>query len=316
MNKNIPSTMKIHQKPLSKRILSRWQLYLFLLLPVLYIFVFCYIPMGGIVIAFKDFNFRGGIWGSPWVGLDNFSTFFNSYRFWALIKNTLILSVYGLVAGFPITILFALLLNVLPFPKYKKAIQTVTYIPNFFSTVVMVGFLYTVLNNRSGLYGSIYTALTNTVGPDILASSTNFRHLYVWSGIWQGTGFGSILYISALSAIDPTLHEAAILDGASRWQRVWHVDIPGIMPTICMQLIFSFGGLMGVGYEKVFLMQNTMNIEISEVISTYVYKVGLAATRPNYSYSSAIGLFNSIINFILLFVANKVTGKLSGYSIF
>ena len=303
-------------KTLKKKILPRWQLYLLLLLPVLYILIFCYVPMGGIVIAFKKYNFRDGIFGSPWVGFKHFETFFKSYNFKEVLRNTLTLSIYDLVAGFPMPILFALMLNALPGKRYKKIIQTVTYVPHFFSTVIMVGLLMQLLNYRIGLYGSLYALITKTTAPNILTNAATFPHLYVWSGIWQNTGYSSILYIAALTSIDPALHEAATIDGAGRWQRILHIDLPGILPTINLQLIFALGGIMNVGFEKVLLLQNDLNLGYSEVISTYSYKVGLASAIPQFSYSAAIGLFNTIINFILLVLTNKFSKKISGNGLF
>jgi len=210
-----------------------------------------------------------------------------------------------------------LILNAMPGKKYKKTIQTVTYMPYFISTVVFVGLLFQILNSRNGIYGSLYGALTGTVpAPDLLGNGTLFKHLYVWSATWKGTGYAAIIYIAALSNVDLTLHEAAEIDGASRFQRLIHIDIPAILPTTSIQLIMAVGGIMSVGYEKVYLMQNSLNLDYSEVISTYVYKLSLASGLPEYSLSTAIGLFNSVVNFILLLVANWGSKKLSGSSFF
>jgi len=301
---------------MKKKILARWQLYLILLIPITFVLVFSYIPMGGLVIAFKKYNLRGGIWGSPWVGLDQFVKFFNSIKFTMVLKNTLILSTYSLLTSFPIPILFALLLNAMRCKKYKKVIQTVTYIPHFISTVIMVALIFQLLDYRSGLYGNLYTLITNDTPPNILADGKAFRHIFVWSGIWQNAGYKSILYIAALSSIDPNLHEAAVIDGASRWQRIWHIDVPGILPTASIMLILAIGNIMSVGYEKVLLMQNDLNTQYSEIISTYTYKIGLASGIPDYSYSTAIGMFNSVINFIFLITANKVSKMLGSSGIF
>lgn len=299
-----------------KKIRARWQLYLILLIPVLFVFVFQYLPMGGLIIAFKKYNFRAGILGSPWVGLDNFRKFFSYINFKKIIGNTLTVSFYSLLVGFPLPILFALLLNALPGRRYKKIIQTVTYIPHFISTVIMVAVIFQVLDYRTGLYGNLYMLFTGETAPNIMASGKNFRHLYVWSGIWQNIGYNSIMYFAALAGIDPSLHEAARIDGASRWQRIKYVDFPGILPTVSIMLILQVGRIMNVGYEKVLLMQNDLNIAYSEVISTYVYQVGLAAGVPNYSYSTAISLFNSVINLALLLTANKISRKVSDSGIF
>ena len=304
------------KKKVLKKIVSRWQIYLLLLLPLTHLIIFSYVPMGGLVLAFKKYNVGAGIWGSPWAGFDNFKRFFQSFKFALTLKNTIILSLYSLVASFPIPILFALLLNAMRGKKYKKVIQTVTYIPHFISTVVMVGLLFQILNNRSGIYGSIYTRLTKEIAPSLLADARSFRHLYVWSGIWQSTGFSAIIYIATLSGVDQSLHEAAKIDGASRFQRLLHIDIPAITPTISIMLILAIGSLMGVGYEKVLLMQNSINQNYSEIISTYVYKVGLASGVSDFSLSTAIGLFNSVINFILLVAANWAGKHLNGNSVF
>ena len=301
---------------LGKRMLARWQLYLLLILPILWVVLFCYVPMSGLVLAFKKYNAGLGVWGSPWVGLENFKNFFSSYKSGMVIRNTLTLSLYSLLVGFPIPILFALLLNVLPGKKYKKTIQTVTYVPYFFSTVIMVGLLFQLLDYRIGLYGTLYRILTGKVAPNILATGTNFKHIYVWSGVWQATGYNAIIYIAALSTADETLHEAAMIDGASRFQRVLHIDIPAILPTASIMLILAVGNIMNVGYEKVLLMQNNLNMNYSEIISTYTYKVGLASGIPNFSLSTAIGMFNSIVNFTLLMITNIVSKKLNGSGIF
>ncbi|MBQ3705648.1 MAG: sugar ABC transporter permease [Clostridia bacterium] len=302
--------------PLGRRILERWQLYLLLLLPLTWLVLFCYVPMSGLVLAFKKYNAGLGIWGSPWVGLTNFQNFFSSYKSGMVIRNTLTISLYSLLVGFPIPIIFALLLNVLNGKKYKKTIQTVTYIPYFFSTVIMVGLLFQLLDYRIGLYGTLYRMLTGGVAPNILASGTNFKHIYVWSGVWQSTGYNAIIYIAALSTADVSLHEAAMIDGANRFQRVLHIDIPAILPTASIMLILAVGNIMNVGYEKVLLMQNNLNMNYSEIISTYTYKVGLASGIPNFSLSTAIGMFNSLVNFTLLVITNFVSKKLNGSGIF
>lgn len=232
------------------------------------------------------------------------------------MKNTLTISLYSLFVGFPIPIIFALFLNAMQGRRYKKAIQTVTYLPYFISTVVMVGLIFQLLDYRNGLYGNLYTFFTHGTAPNILADSTLFKHIYVWSGIWQATGYNAIIYIAALSGVDQSLHEAAMIDGASRFQRLIHIDFPSILPTASIMLILAVGNIMNVGYEKVLLMQNDLNLNYSEIISTYVYKVGLASGITDFSLSTAIGMFNSVINFLLLVIANKVCKKLNGSGIF
>ncbi len=303
-------------KKLSKRIVARWQLYLLLLLPLAWLIVFAYVPMGGLVMAFKKYNSGLGIWGSPWVGLQNFEKFFTSVKFPIVLKNTLTISLYSLIVTFPIPIIFALLLNAMLGEKYKKVIQTVTYIPYFISTVVMVGLIFQLLDYRSGLYGALYTLFTGKTAPNILAAGSNFKHLYVWSGVWQGTGYNAIIYIAALSGVDQSLHEAAMIDGASRFQRLRYIDFPTILPTASIMLVLAIGNIMNVGYEKVLLMQNDLNLNYSEIISTYVYKVGLASGITDFSLSTAIGMFNSVINFFLLIIANWTSKRLSGSGIF
>jgi multiple sugar transport system permease protein/putative aldouronate transport system permease protein len=298
------------------QIKARWQIYLLMILPLAYLLVFQYGPMVGLQIAFKRYSFALGIFRSPWVGLENFRRFFESYRFAQVLRNTLVLSFYSLLINFPIPIIFALLLNTFPFRRYKKIIQTVTYMPHFISTVVLIGLIFQLLNNRNGMYGSLGFLLTKAMPPDILAVGTNFKHIYVWSAVWQSTGYSSIIYFAALSNVDPTLHEAALVDGASRFQRVLYVDIPCILPTASIMLILAVGSIMNVAFEKTLLMQNSLNLNYSEVISTYVYKVGLASGINDFSLSSAIGMFNSIINFMLLIFANWSCKKLSGSGIF
>ena len=301
---------------MKKMLKARWQLYVLLLFPFCYVLVFSYIPMGGALIAFKDYSFRAGIFGSAWVGVENFIKFFTSPQFGKVVINTVSLSVYSLVAGFPIPVLFALLLNALPGKRYKKVIQTVTYIPYFISVVVIVSLVFQLMDFRIGLYGNLYRLFTGEKASNILAVGSNFRHVYVWSGIWQNTGYNSVIYFAALAGIDPSLHEAATIDGASRWQRIRYIDFPGILPTVSILLILQVGKIMNVGFEKVLLMQNDLNMAYSEIISTYVYKVGIAAQIPDYSYSTAIGLFNSVINFLLLITANKISKNISGNGIF
>lgn len=304
------------RQKLLRQVGHRWQIYLLMLIPVAYILIFAYGPMFGLVIAFKRYDFSLGIFKSPWVGLANFEKFFQSYKFSEILKNTLTVSLYSLIVGFPIPILFALLLNALPFRRYQKTIQTITYLPHFISVVVIVGLIMQLLNSRNGLYGNLYTLFTGTRAPDILAKGSNFPHIYVWSGIWQSTGYNSIIYFAALSSVDQSLHEAALIDGATRFQRVRYIDFPSILPTASIMLILAVGNIMNVGFEKVLLMQNSLNLKYSEVISTYVYKIGLASGINDFSLSTAIGMFNSVINFTLLLVANFASKRISGNGIF
>lgn len=316
MGKNQTVDRKYKAKRLGKRIVSRWQLYLLLLLPLAWLITFAYVPMSGLVLAFKKYNVGAGVWGSPWVGFANFIKFFESYKFPIVMKNTLTLSLYSLFVSFPIPIIFALLLNAMRGKIYKKVIQTVTYVPYFISTVVMVGLIFQLLDYRNGLYGNLYMLFTGTSAPNILADGSMFKHIYVWSGIWQSTGYSAIIYIAALSGVDQSLHEAAMIDGASRFQRMRFIDVPCILPTASIMLVLAVGNIMNVGYEKVLLMQNDLNLNFSEIVSTYVYKVGLASGITDFSQSTAIGMFNSVINFIMLIIANQTSKKLSGNGIF
>ncbi|WP_262678974.1 ABC transporter permease [Paenibacillus sp. J5C2022] len=300
---------------INKRFLSSWQMYIFLLPSIVFIIIFAYFPMAGVQIAFKEYDFTKGVWGSEWIGWDNFQRFFNSYQFSKIIWNTLSLSFYSLLIGFPLPILFALVLNSFTGHRFKKLVQSVSYMPHFISTVVIVGMLVQIFNPRTGAFGSLYTMLTDKIMPDILANQDAFQHLYVWSGIWQSIGWSSIIYIAALSSVDEHLHEAAQIDGASRLQRVRHIDFPSILPTATIMLILAAGNIMDVGFEKVFLMQNNLNLAKSEVISTYVYKVGLTIGTGDFSFATAIGLFNSVINFILLIGVNFAAKRLSDTSL-
>lgn len=298
-----------------QRFKRSWQLWLFLLLPLSYIVLFHYVPMVGAQIAFRRFTVAGGVWGSEWVGLENFRKFLTSYQFGRVLPNTLLLSLYMLAAGFPIPILLALCLNALYSKRYSKTIQTITYVPYFISTVVLVGMIKQLLNTRTGAYGAVSQLLTGQFPVDLLGSGNVFRHLYVWSGVWQFMGFNSIVYIAALSSVSPELYEAAQIDGASHFQRVRYIDLPALLPTAVILLILNCGRLMSVGFEKVYLMQNNLNIRASEVISTYVYKVGIAEGGGDYSYATAIDLMNSVVNFILITMVNAISKKLGASGI-
>lgn len=291
------------------------QLYLLLLLPLIWLVIFKYVPMAGLQIAFRDFSSRKGIWGSEWVGLEKFRKFFSDRQFTRLMVNTLRVSIYYLVAGFLVPIVLALGLNIMKNGIFKKTVQTLTYIPHFISVVVLVGMLIQLINPIMGLYGSVAKALTGERPVDILANPASFPHLYVWSGIWQNAGWNSIIYAAALASSDQQLHEAAQLDGASRLQRVWYIDIPTILPTAVILLIMDAGKVMNVGFEKVFLLQNSLNLSYSEVLSTYVYKKSFSVSIPDYSFSTAAGMFNAVINLFLIVVVNKIAKKISDTSL-
>ncbi|MCQ2419980.1 MAG: ABC transporter permease subunit [Clostridia bacterium] len=289
---------------------KNWQLHLIILVPLVYLLIFEYGPMVGLQIAFRDYRPKTGIWGSTWVGLKHFKAFLTSYNIKTLLTNTLSISLYSIFIGFPIPIIFALLLHVTQRDKLRRVTQNIAYMPHFISIVVMVGILDQVLNPVNGLIGTVYHLLGNIGYPaDVRSDAGAFRHLYVWSGIWQNMGWDTIIYVAALSAVSQDQHEAAEIDGASRWQRILHVDIPAILPTIAIMLILRCGSVMSVGYEKAYLMQNDLNLRTSEVISTYVYKVGLG--KNQLSYAAAIGMFNSVINCVMLVLVNFTAKKAS-----
>lgn len=301
------------KRTLWKRISKNWELYLFILPALVWYLIFTYGPLYGVQIAFRDFNGALGIWGSKWVGMKHFETFFTSYSFVRLLSNTLFLSLYSLVAAFPFPIILALMLNELRSVRYKKVVQTVTYAPHFISTVVMVGMLTLFFSPSMGVVNTVIEKFGGEA-KDFMTDPTLFRHLYVWSGVWQGTGWGSVIYLAALSAVDPQQHEAAVIDGASRLQRIWYINLPVLLPTITILLILNCGSILSVGYEKVLLMQNDLTLDVSEVISTYVYKRGLL--KAEYSFSAAVGLFNNVVNVTLLLVVNAITRKLGQTSLF
>lgn len=279
-----------------------WDLYVLISPVIVYFVIFHYLPIYGVQIAFKNYIATQGVWNSPWVGFKHFQRFFDSYYFWRLIRNTLGISLYELAVGFPVPILLALLINEVRQKFFRRFVQTVTYAPHFLSTVVLVGMVVLFLHPDNG----IVNGLIKLFGGQPISFMTEpgwFKTVYVFSGVWQQMGWSSIIYLSALSGIDPHLHEAARMDGASRLKRIWHINLPGIMPTIVILLILNVGSIMGVGFEKVYLMQNSLNKESSEVISTYVYQSGLLGAQI--SFSAAVGLFNSVINFVLLVLVNR-----------
>lgn len=263
-------------------------------------------PLAGLQIAFKDFIATRGIWGSEWVGFKYFEQFFSSPMFGKLLKNTLVISIYQLVFSFPIPICLALILNYTPNQKLKKLTQTITYAPHFISTVVLVGMMLVFFDPVSGI-GSTALRAFGVNNPQVLTDPAAFPHLYVWSGIWQTTGWSSIIYIAALSGVSPELHEAAIADGANKVQRIFYIDLPMLLPTAVILLILNCGNIMNLGFEKVYLMQTAPNLSTSEIISTYVYKIGLQGQQ--YSYASAIGLFNNVVNFVILILVNQIARK-------
>lgn len=295
----------------AKDVLHDWQLYLLILPALVYVFTFSYWPMYGIIIAFKEFNARLGIWGSEWVGLSHFIRFVTYPDFWKILFNTLIISLYSL-ATFPLTIILALLLNEIGNHKLKRTVQMLTYAPHFLSTVVICGMIGLFFSRNMGLINNVIEMLGGE-RIDFLSKPEYFTHLYVWSGVWQDIGWGTIIYLAALSGVSPDLIEAARIDGATRLQVIRHINIPTIMPTIIIMLILSCGSILSVGFEKIYLLKNPLNSDASQVIATYLYEVGLIGGQ--YSYSTAIGLFNTLVNFLLLVVVNIVAKKISAISI-
>lgn len=306
------SVKAVPAKKKSKRKSSNWQFWAIIALPVIYAIVFAYIPMGGIIIAFKDYSIRKGILGSSWVGLKYFKQFLTSPSSVLVIKNTFILGIYTLIANFPIPILLAIAINEIGNRKFKKTMQMVTYAPYFISVVVLVGMMMQMMDLRTG----IINVLLQKVGIDAInffGDAGIFRHLYVWSGVWQTAGYSSIIYVAALAGVSPELQEEAIVDGATRVQRILHVDIPAIMPTVIIMLIFNCSNIVSIGMDKIYLMQNSLNTSVSEVISTFVYKVGVV--NSNFSYSTAAGLFQSIVAFALLVIVNQICKKVTETSL-
>lgn len=284
-----------------RKIKSNIPLYVLLFPSIILLIMFAYIPMIGLVIAFKDYSPANGIINSPWVGFKYFTQFFNSVQFGTTMMNTLKISIYSIVVGFPLPILLALLCNQLRAGKFKKVFQVTTYLPHFISTMVMCGIIILFLSPNSGLIANIFKSLGWTM-PNLLSKPDSFAGVYVWSDVWQHIGWDSIIYLAALSAIDPTYYEAATMDGASRMQKILNIDLPLLLPTAMILLILRAGSLLSIGFEKVLLLQNPLNLAGSEVISTYVYKVGMLNFQ--YSYSTAIGLFNTVVNLIILLSVN------------
>lgn len=298
-------------KMLAKDLRKHWRIYVMLLPMIVYLFIFNYIPMYGVVIAFKDFKPRLGIIGSEWVGLQYFKEFVSSIYFKRTLRNTLFLSVGGLICSFPIPIIFAILLNEVRNTRYKKIIQTVTYLPHFITTVIICSMIM-VFTDGDGFITQLVNKITGHTG-SLISDMDFFRPIYIISGIWSGFGWGSIIYLAAIMGVNTELYEAARIDGANKFRQIWHVTIPGILPTIVIQLILSIGSIMGVGWEKAFLLQSPITYEKSDIISTYVYRKGFE--EMSYSYSAAVGLFNTIINLILIVMANSVCRKVNETSL-
>lgn len=306
-------TQRSSAKDRLKKIASSWQLYVLILPAFIYFIVFHYGPMYGVQIAFKNYMPSLGIWGSPWVGFAHFKRFFDSYYFWELIRNTVGISLYSLIVGFPLPIILALALNEVKDGPFKKTVQTITYAPHFISVVVIVGMVIAFLSPSSGILNNALQFL-GFESKAYMEDPAWFKTIYVLSGVWQSTGWSSVIYMAALSGIDPQLHEAATIDGASRLQRLWNINLPYLMPTMIILLIMNFGSVMSVGHEKVLLMQNPLNMPSSNIIATFTYQQGLLDAQ--FSYAAAIGLFNSAINAVLLLFVNKISKKVSETSLF
>ena len=306
-------------RPIStwKRILRARGLYLLLLLPVVYIFIYNYIPIYGVVIAFKNYSVRKGIMGSPWADplLYNFQRFFSSPTAKQTIVNTLYLSIYSLIANLPLPILLAIMLNYMPSHKLKRTAQMVTFAPYFLSTVLLVGLMSLILSTQSGIVNTLLRSLGGQ-SMNFMGDNALFRPTFVWSGVWQNIGYNSVIYIAVLSSVDPQMHEAAIIDGATIMKRIRHIDLPTIMPTIVIMLILSMGSIFSVGFEKVYLMQNPQNLSVSQTIETYLYQVGIKAGRPDYSFATAIGLFQNVVGVTLTLIVNFVSQRVSGSGLF
>ena len=314
MQKQVRPPHALHRNTWRKSIMRYWQMYLLLIPVVIYFILFKYMPMLGIQIAFKDYKLRRGMWDSPWVGLKHFQRFFSSYQSTRVIVNTLWISFLSLIFCFPFPIILALIFNELKTDKGKRMVRTITYAPHFVSTVVVVGMMVSMCSMETGIVNKFLVATGLSQEPlYLMGSGKYFRLMYVLSDIWKDSGWNAIIFISALSAIDNALYETAKVDGASRWQQLIYITIPSIVPTIVIMLILRCGGLMSVGHEKVYAMQTDLNLNVSEVISTYTYKQGIVDLR--YDYSTAVELFNSLINLLMLMVVNTISKKLTETSL-
>lgn len=288
-----------------------WQLWVMLIPAVVYIFIFCYIPMYGAQLAFREYSFETGITGGKWVGMKYFNQYFNSTMFGTTLKNTFTISLASIIFGFPAPLVLALIINQIRSSKWKRTVQTTVYIPYFISTVVLVSMLNVLFAKKGGVLSDFLKTI-GLVSPkaNLIGQAKYFVQMYVGSGIWQSMGWNSIIYIAALSSVDTQLYDAAKIDGANRWQRVIHIEFPVLVPTIMILLIMNMGGILNVGFDKVFLMQNTLNLKASQVISTYVYDVGVKSSQ--FSFGTAVGLFTNVVNFIFLLSANWVSKKVTG----
>jgi putative aldouronate transport system permease protein len=309
-----PRGDKLRRLPLTTRMRRSWQLYVLLIVPVIFALIFLYWPMYGLTLAFKNYNIVEGINGSPWAGMRYIKQFVNSYQFWPVLWNTIVLNIYALLALFPLPIILALLLNSLRAPRFSRAVQLITYAPYFISTVVVVGIIIMLFSPTTGVINLFIQDLTGqTIN---FLDATMFRHTYVWSGAWQTVGYSAIIYLAALAGVNPELHEAARVDGASIWRRIWHIDMPGILPVTITLLILNMGQILSTGFEKVLLMQTPLNLSVSQVIDTYSLQVAFGSAIPQYSYATAIGLFKSIISLVMLLFANYLARRVAKQSLF
>ncbi|WP_157631065.1 ABC transporter permease [Kribbella catacumbae] len=304
-----------HQLPLGTRIRRAWRLYVLLAPALVWVIIFCYWPMYGVQIAFRDFSPATGLTGGPWVGLKHFVRFVTSYQFELVLKNTVILHMYELLVAFPVPIILALVLNAVRQKRFSRAVQLVTYAPNFISVVVVVGIMVMLLDPQAGVVNNLM-GIAGIPTVNFMGEPGWFRHLFVFSGVWQTAGFSAIIYLAALSSVPPELHEAARVDGATRLRRMWHIDLPAIMPIAVILLVLNIGNILSVGFEKVLLMQNPLNLDVSQVIGTYVYQVGLEASIPQYSYATAIGFFNSVVGVVLLLIVNQMARRIAKAGLF
>jgi putative aldouronate transport system permease protein len=307
MNNNLPGT----KKSIIKSFLLNWQLWVMLLPAMLYIFIFCYIPMYGIQLAFREYSFASGFTGGEFAGLKYFKQYFDSPMFFTTIKNTFLISATSIIVGFPVPIILAMIINQLKNRKWKRVVQTTVYIPYFISVVVMVSMLKIMLADNSGVISNFLKDL-HLAGKDVnlLGTASSFVPVYVLSGIWQSMGWNSIIFLAALSSVDSQLYDACRIDGANKMQTMWHIDLPVILPTIIILLIMNMGGILNVGFDKIFLMQNSRNLGASQVISTYVYTVGIKSSQ--FSFGSAVGLFNTLVNFVFLVITNFIAKRTTG----
>lgn len=306
--------VRLSKKPTVLNTFKRdYQLWIMILPAIAVIVIFSYLPMYGIQLAFRDFDFSKGLTGGAWRGLYYFDQFINSYLFIDLMRNTFFISLATIVIGFPAPILLALVLNQIRRKKMKQIMQTTVYLPHFISIIVLVGMLNVLLSPETGIIGFLMKSI-GLGHINLLASTNTFIPVYVLSDIWQHCGWNSIIYLAALSTVDPLLYDSAKIDGASRWQTVRYVDFPAIVPTMIILFVLSMGGILSTGFEKIFLMQNSLNLPVTEVIATYVYKIGIVSNQ--FSYAAAIGLFNTVINFIFLFAVNAIAKRASNMSLF